>query len=84
MLTVCHSGVRYLLMRAGQIMRPRDHNKPILWDGCKCGEGGGVGISHKILTGIYTGIYTAPTAPSEPPTATNRHPNGPKPITQTP
>ena len=83
MLTVCHSGARYLLMRAGQFMRPEHHNKPILWDGCKCGEGGAVGTSHKILTGIYTGILTAQhIAPSKPPTATNRHPNGPKPITQ--
>ena len=46
-------------MRAGQFMRPGRHNKPILWDGCKCGEGGAVDISHKILTGIYTGILTA-------------------------
>ena len=80
MLTVCHSGARSLLMRAGQFTRPEHHNKPILWDGCKCGEGGAVGTSHKILTGILTGIYTAP---SKPPTATNRHPNGLKPITQT-
>ena len=45
-------------MRAGQFMRPGRHNKPILWDGRKCGEGGAVGTSHKILTGIYTGILT--------------------------
>ena len=80
-----NSGARSLFMRAGQFMRPEHHNKPILWDGCKCGEGGAVDISHKILTGIYTGILTAQhIAPSKPPTATNRHPNGLKPITQTP
>ena len=64
MLAVRHSGARYLLMRAGQIMRPGDHNKPILWDGCKCGVGGAVGTSHKILTGIYTAQHTALQAPN--------------------
>ena len=56
MLTVCHSVARSLFMRGTQslFMRPEHHSKPLLWDGYKCGEGGAVGISHKILTGIYT------------------------------
>ena len=54
-------------MRSGQFMRPEHHNKPLLWDGRKCGEGGAVGTSHKILTGIYTGIYTAPNRNKPPP-----------------
>ena len=37
-------------MRAGQFMRSDHHNRPILWDGYKCGEGGAVGTSHKIQT----------------------------------
>ena len=64
-------------MRAGQFMRPGRHNKPLLWDGCKCGVGGAVGTSHKILTGIYTGIYTAPNRNKPPPERPET--NNPKP-----
>ena len=80
-----NSGARYLLMRAGQFMRPKHHSKPLLWDGRKCGEGGAVGTSHKILTGIYTGILTAQhIAPSKPPNRNKPPPKRPETNNPTP